>query len=374
MSVQPSPIKAIESAWKDMVAVLFSPFDYAKWLVLGLPLFLIHCGSGGGGFNGNPFGGGGPGGGPGGGAADEVVQWVDQNLALIWAIIAGIILFIVVLTILVSYLQARGIFMLINILKTGIFNLGVAWSSTTRLAHSFFLYTLTLTALSMGPPLLYVLLFLGWPFVRGFLTGQSGWPEIMSVALVFGIFWLLVWLPLTILNIVVRNFAIPVMAATDQKVIPATKEAFGLLFSSFGTSLLYLVLLFVMSIGSSIIMIAAAYLLCCLIIGCIPFVGNYAVAVVTAPVSIFIWTFCLRFVEQFGDRYKILPDDVGVPPAPPLPTFQGEMPPPSAYGSSMGGQQTGWPPAPMPPMHSPTDPGTPPPLPPMPPPQEPPRE
>jgi hypothetical protein len=369
MNDSPSPIKAFELAWKDMVAVLFAPFDYVKWLILGVPLFMINCGSGGGGGNFN-FNMGGPGGGPGRNPAEEVVQWVDQNIALVGIIIGALVMIILLTAVIASFLHSRGIFMLINLLSGSEFKLGQAWNLTSKQGNSFFLYQLFITFMWMVVPLIYVLLVLGWPFFRSVLLGEYGFAEIMAAMSVVLVYGALVLFPLWLLNIVIRNFGIPIMAAKNLKVLPATMEAFGVMASHIGASILYLLFLFVLTIAGGGVMIMVGCLLVCLIVGCIPVVGQYVLAVVTAPISVFMWCYTLRFVEQFGDQYRVLPEFLGQPTPPEQPDFTGYYPPPEGSDPSSGAYNPpSWPPAPMPPMPQGEQPPTQPDFPP----EEPPR-
>ena len=43
-----SAIEPILLAWDKMVHILFKPFDFHKWLVLGFCAFLAQCGENGG--------------------------------------------------------------------------------------------------------------------------------------------------------------------------------------------------------------------------------------------------------------------------------------------------------------------------------------
>jgi len=354
MSREVSAIKPMESAWRDMVSVLFSPFDLTRWLILGIPLFLINCGSGGGNFNGN-FGNPG-GGGSGPSPFTDVVDWVDNNLHWVAAIILAVLLVLVVIGVLVAFLQSRGTFMLVDMLSTGVFSAGTAWGRTGALANSYFLFLISVQAISWVVPLIYFFVILGWPFFRRVLLGDFVMGEIITIGIVMGLYFLLLMLPLFLLQFVVRNFSVPIMAATNQRVLAATRVAFGLISSAPGAVFVFLLLRIVLAIAAGFLMVMVAFLLCCLLVGCIPVVGQYAVAVVTAPIGIFLWCYSLRFVEQFDDRYKVLPEVVGMTPVPPLPPFDGEVPMPPHSGSPHyeGGQS--WPPAPMPPPLPPADP------------------
>jgi hypothetical protein len=347
MSREVSAFKPMESAWRDMVSVLFTPFDFIRWLILGIPLFLINCGGSGANFNGN-FNMGNPGG-SGPSPFTEAVNWVDQNMALVVGIVLAFLLVMAVFIVIVAFLQSRGVFMLVDMLSTGVFSAGTSWGRTGTLANSYFLFLISIQAISMIFPLVYFVVILGWPFLRRVLLGEFVVGEIITIGIVMGLYILLLALPLTLLTFVVRNFSVPIMAATNKRVLAATREAFGLVAAAPGALVVFLLIRIVLAVAVWMLTFMTGILLCCLIVGCIPVVGQYAVAVVTAPIGVFLWCYSLRFVEQFDERYKVLPEVVGMPPVPPLPPFDGEMPTSSSteFSSYQGGQS--WPPATMPP-------------------------
>ena len=82
----------LSRAWEHMKEMLF-PFDFTRWISLGLIAFLATLGSGGGGFNaGRRFSGGG---GQFSDASDSARQYVANNLGTV--LLVGAIIFVIAL-------------------------------------------------------------------------------------------------------------------------------------------------------------------------------------------------------------------------------------------------------------------------------------
>ena len=106
-----SAIDPITPAWNHMVRILFKPFEFKKWMLLGFCAFLAQCGEGAGSGNGSnwsnssnrqdfDF--------------DTAKQWVESNMGLVVGIVIGSFTLLIVIALLVNWLSSRGKFMLLD--------------------------------------------------------------------------------------------------------------------------------------------------------------------------------------------------------------------------------------------------------------------
>ena len=138
--MKPSVIEPISPAIEHTKRVLFDPFDFGKWLRLGFCAFLMGLGEG---------GGGGSHGGQSGVRAgnadfDPAVEWVRENLPLVVAIVAGVIVLGLLFWLLLTWLSSRGHFMFLDGVVRNRGAVVEPWREYRREANSFFLFRVCL--------------------------------------------------------------------------------------------------------------------------------------------------------------------------------------------------------------------------------------
>lgn len=295
--------------------ILFQPFDFVKWLVIGFAAFLSHLGGGGGGFNYNPrFGRGdwnwrarsvtndvfGP--------AADWPAWVLPAIA-----IGGLVVIAVVVVCL--WLGARGKFIFTDCIVRNRAAIVQPWHEFKREGNSYFLFSLLLAIIILA--LLALASFPLWmplalrgevPQGMGLLLGVSLVVVIMAV--------ILVAYSLT------SSFMIPVMYRRKC----GAGEAFGASLAAItaypGPVILYLLFLLVLYVAFAMIACLLTCVTCC--ITAIPYVGT----VILLPFHVFFMSYLLLFVRQFGPDYDAWANIVAVEPA--APTSTTTLPPPEA--------------------------------------------
>jgi hypothetical protein len=294
--MQPISITApIGQAWERMVRILFQPFDIKKWALLGFCAFLATLGSGGG-NSGN------------GGSRNsnssmpdfegEILPWIQEHIVLIVVIGLALTLVIVALMALVSWLQARGTFMFLDGITRNRGAVKEPWRNYRELGNSLFV----------------VKFVLGLVMVVGIMTISMGmlammWPVISTGADIAGsvgiilLFILVVFVLAVvggIIGFVISDLIIPTMYANDAKFWLAwdlVKE--GMLPDNVGTIFVYALFKMVLGIGVALVGLLALVLTCCL--AALPYVGS----VILLPLSVFMWSYNLYFVRQFGERVDV---------------------------------------------------------------------
>src|SRR5262245_55799516 len=198
-----SVTQPIDRALKRTALILFKPFKFGKWFVLGFCAFLSQCGEdSNGGFRLPNFGGSSGGSGGGGGPTrQEILDWFHTHLTLIIVIASASFLLIIGLSALISWLRARGTFMFIDGIATNRAAIAEPWREFRREANSLFLFTL-------GIGLLYFVMAMG---IVG-LCGWIAWPDInagrfdqsaIRAIVVGGVLFILYGITFLIINLLV---------------------------------------------------------------------------------------------------------------------------------------------------------------------------
>jgi hypothetical protein len=298
--------KPFGEAFELTKKILFQPFNFKKWLIVGFAAFL--CGHFAGvGFN-FPFGNFGQ-------HRDHNVaspdfeQWKPWLMIAIPIFIAVVLIFIVVL----SWLKARGNFIFTDCIVRNRGAIVEPWREYRREGNSYFLFLLLLMFASM---LIVAILFLFIWFPVQFLSQDSGNHAIMVLILIFGVLLILAWICFALFFGVASYFMVPVMYIRRCRALDAFREVFKLIVNNVGHFVLFCLFGFCLVLGMMMIGGIATCLTCCL--AALPYVGT----VILLPVFVCLRAFGLRFIRQFGPDYDVW---AGIPEASLTPS---SMPPP----------------------------------------------
>jgi hypothetical protein len=336
-----SVIDPIRQAFNRTRWILFQPFDLGKWLILGFCAWLASLGEGGTDFNFNGFGdnssnGNGP---DGQRFHDEVINpaitWVTANMALVIALAASVVVLVIGFTLLLTWLQSRGKFMFLD---------GVAWNRAAvvepwrrlrRLGNSLFWFRFITGLIFLFVTLGIVLgaAALAWPDIRAWSFGPNSIMALIFGSLAF-VACILVW---AVVIWMTEDFVIPAMYIRQAgvmeawrvvwreilKVHPGPVALFGLMRIVVGICAGIAILLYV---------ILGACVTCCLAL-CL-FMLPYLGTIMILPVPVFMRSYSLYFIQQFGDSWRTIatePADLWVADGPPRAS---EWPPPAPSGQA----------------------------------------
>jgi hypothetical protein len=278
---------------------LFDPFDFGKWLRLGLCAFLMSLGQGGGGGSSGYHGGGGNGGG--GSDFDPVFDWLRENLPLVILIAAGLFLLFLAFGLLLTWLSSRGHFMFLDGVVNDRGAVVAPWNEYRREANSFFLFRVCL-GLFIFLVVIVVLALCGvvaWPAIQAREPGPS-----LFLAIGLGVLLLLPFaLLMGFVGTLLDDFVKPIMYLRRVGV----REAWGIfndqMFSGrVGTFVLYFLFKIVLGMAVATIAFAATCLTCCIV--AIPYVGT----VILLPLFVFLQAYPLYFIQQFGPEWQFFRD------------------------------------------------------------------
>lgn len=283
---------------------MFRPFDLGKWFKLGFCAWLatfVEMNSGGGGSGGNweqessnqDFG--------------EVVgnarSWIDENMELIITI-GGIGLLVVVgLVILTTWLGSRGRFMFLDGVVHNRGAVAKPWNEFVALGNSLFRFQLVLSLSSF----LFFLLAIGAGLAMAWddILQERFEEAAIGGAILGGVLLFLLMLGVGFVNLFTRDFVVPTMYARNLYVSDAwevvRREVLG---AHTGTVLLYCLMKLVLSFCIAFVVLAAVLLTCCVM--AIPLMIPYLSTVMLLPTFVFMRSYSLYFLEQFGGPWRLI--------------------------------------------------------------------
>ena len=279
--------KPFGEAFDLMQTILFHPFNFKKWLVIGFAAFLSgHFG--GGGFNFPSPWGGHP-------ARTQTFnppnfeEWKPWWLILI----VTAVVIVVALIVIVAWLKGRGVFIFTDCIVRNRATIAAPWREYRKEGNSYFLFTL---AVIFGTITLFGLLFAliaGF----GFLTRGHQTMSVTAIALLVLVF--LCWIALSFIFAPLMYFTPFVMYRQRCLAVEAFRKVLSLIASNPGPFILFCLFGFVLLLATVVIGIIATCVTCCL--AAIPYVGS----VILLPVSVCLRAFGLCFLRQFGPEYDV---------------------------------------------------------------------
>ena len=276
--------KPFGEAFDLMKKILFQPFDFKKWLLVGFAAWLARLGVGGSSFN-YP------------GDRGEGVKKVDDAISqiphpILVATIVFVVFLVLVLIVVLAWLRARGGFMFIDCIVKNRGAIAEPWRDFRKEGNSFFLFSLLI-----GVGLLIFAGLLSLPLVipeikdDNFLRSH----DVYLISAIAG--WILVMILLFVAWALFTSFMMPIMYRQRCRAAEAFAAVSRLIAAHPGEILLYCLFWTVLALGSAIVGAIAVCATCC--VAAIPYVGT----VILLPLFVLLRAFSLLFLRQFGTDY-----------------------------------------------------------------------
>jgi len=279
--------KPFGDAFELMKRILFQPFDFKKWFVIGFAAWLATLGSGGGGIlNYGPN-------------RREDVQKVNNAIGQIPQpiLITGVcllVLFAVILIVLFAWLRARGSFMFIDCIVKNRGGIAEPWREFRKEGNSYFLFSLL-----VGFILLIFAGLLSLPLVFPAIR-DGNFLRTHDVYLISAIAaWVLLMILLVLAWSLIGSFMVPIMYRQRCRASEAFIVVTRLIAVHPGEILLYCLFWFVLALATAIVTCLATCATCC--IAAVPYIGT----VILLPVFVLLRSFSLLFLRQFGPDYDV---------------------------------------------------------------------
>lgn len=314
-------------AWERMLLICFRPFNLGFWFALGFCAWLAYLAEGGGSNFHVPTGGGGGGGGGGstsspGEIFHEGLRWVQSHLAIVLGLGTLVAVLLLALFLVIQWLRARGQFMFLDgIARNNRTNVVAGpWKEYGREANSFFIYQ-TLIMLIAGVLNLLALglcLAIAWADICEEVFGAGA-----ITAIILGVMLVpAVMIASMVLLACNTSFVLPIMYARRSSFGPAWREFWTCVFPGHaGSVLLFFLMLLLLNIAAAIVGIIAVCGTCCL--AALPYLGT----VVMLPVLVFLRSYSVYFLQQFGPQYTIMVESAPLSYGFPVIPLEQPMPP-----------------------------------------------
>lgn len=288
--------------------MLFKPFEWRKWFVLGFCAWLANLGEGGGpNVNLGGWGSGGPSGG-GHGPFDPLLDWGREHVGLVILVAVAAFIVILALSLVIIWLSSRGKFMFLDGVVRNRGAVVEPWHRFRTPGNSLFGFRVVfgLAALAVVFLIGGAGLAIAWPDIQAERFGAMAVAGIAVGVLLFFSFVVIV----AVIGALLEDFVVPVMYLRGVR----TLAAWGILWREilpgrFWKIVLFYLMKFVLGIGIAVVAILATCFTCCLAI--VPYLGT----VILLPIFVFMRSYSVYFLQQFGPGWQFFPAMEGPPPA-----------------------------------------------------------
>ena len=276
-----------------MVRILFQPFEFKKWMLLGFCAFLAQCGEGGGNSgnwsnwsnsnNQQRYG--------------EAKQWIESNLELVIGLAVGGIVLMMMIGLLVTWISSRGRFMLLDGIVKNRAAVSEPWTEFKTEGNSLFLFRIVVGLIAI----VGFLIAAGIPILIALPDFQTEtFSEASFTAIVFGC---LLFIPYIIACIAfsffLKIFVVPTMYLKRVRAVEGMGIAWRTLCKGhLGSAILFFLMMFLLGIVAVIVTIVATCATCCIV--ALPYIGS----VILLPISVFFVCYALTYIQQFGDGWQ----------------------------------------------------------------------
>jgi hypothetical protein len=307
--------KPFGEAFELTKKILFQPFNFEKWLIIGFAAFLAYLN--GGGFGGFRF--------PGSSnwakrvspQSENVRSFIDQLGPAWWSVIGIGILLVIAIVVILTWVRARGHFVFIDCIVRNRGAIVQPWKEYRTEGNSYFVFSLLLI-LGIVSLVIAVALIV---FVPAFIisrhehSGLAFWPLVL----------LPIILPLMFVFVTLVQFVAPLMYRRRCSAWPACTDLLSLFGKHLGIFVLYFLFSIVMGVAIAIGVVMVICMTCC--IAAIPYVGT----VILLPAYVFVQSFSLLFLRQFGPDYDVwqamAQPEMPIAPPPQIPPSAPPLPP-----------------------------------------------
>lgn len=287
---------ALKGGFKRMTKILFKPFDFTKWLILGFASFLASLGKGGGGFGLNM-----PSGEWGESGSKEINafgEWFMAHLAAVIFVAVGMMIIGFAVFLIFNWLSSRGKFIFLSGIANNREEISAPWVKYGHLGDRLFVFRLIFGLIVFFVILIFLLLgiFILYPHFK-----EESFGLLFFVKIAFAAFFMIVIaLTVALIKLILMDFVTPLMYKRDVKVL----EGFSIFYNELlKGNLISFLLFYLVKIGLSIaarfIVLFATCLTCC--IAALPYISS----VVFLPIAAFLESFTLAFLAEFGDDYNL---------------------------------------------------------------------
>ncbi len=291
-----SVVAPIRPAIERVKNVLFRPFNFGKWVAIGFCSFLAgRTGS----FHFNysnrqksfPTD-----------SFEHAKEYVLQNLSWIIPVSAVVVVIFLALVFWLLWLGSRGKFMLLHCIVNNRGEISVPWKKFAQQALSLWKLQIILALLSMANLLMFAGVIV-WSMVR-FIHQKHHFNFTELIALLpMGIAYALAAIVIGIVSIFTVHFVVPIMFLRGGTWSQGWNEFANLLRAHTGKFVWYLLFQIVLNLTKIVLLLIAVLCTCCVagVLMVIPYVN----AVFLLPVTVFMQSYQLYYLKQYGADFDV---------------------------------------------------------------------
>jgi hypothetical protein len=301
-------IKPFGEAFEMTKKILFQPFNFERWLIIGFAAFLAgHFAGGGFNFPLRNF----P---PRHANQNFSMPDLEQWKPMLPVIIAAFALIVLAFVIVITWLRARGNFIFTDCIARNRAAIVEPWREYRLEGNSYFLFLLLVM---FGAMVIFGLVAALFMVCLPVFSHGSMDHVTVAVLAVFGVLLIFAWICLIFFVGVTSYFMIPLMYVRRCHAPEAFRKVLALILENPGPFILFCLFGFCLLLGVGMISGLATCLTCCL--AALPYIGT----VILLPVFVCLRAFGLCFIRQFGSDYDVWastaePPPIAPPPSPPL--------------------------------------------------------
>jgi hypothetical protein len=308
-----SVVDPIGPAIERVKMVLFRPFSFERWIIIGFCAWLAHLAEGGGG------GGGGRGNFNASNAEEfrgmihEGREFVTANLYWLLPVTIIGVIFIIALWLLIVWLNSRGRFMFLYCVAQNKAEVKNPWYQFGEHGDRLFAFRVVLGIIAIVAMLLFTAMIVAPIFVV-----KNNLALLVVGGVVGGLLLFIGAILFMIIGKLTKDFVVPIMYLRTPSAVAAWRVLLDILAFNKARFVLYILFHIVISLAIGSIVLAIGCLTCgcacCLL--ALPFIGT----VVLLPVLVFLRSYSLFYLAQYGPEFNAFaPVPQVIPPAgPPL--------------------------------------------------------
>jgi hypothetical protein len=298
-----------------MLVILFRPFSFPKWLVVGFSAWLAGAGGCGRGagyqFSGGSWGDDWGSGRDRSGEFSEIGEFLESGWAKVAAggcmalVVLGCVLFIAFVLALI-WVNSRGKFMFLDNVIHNRARIVEPWNQFRRQGNSLFRFWLIYIGVVVAL-LALAGIFVALGIALDWFGANDELPTGIRLLLGIGAVGVLAsfMLAMAYMTFFLDAFVVPLMHRYELNVVEGWSRFLGLLRAHPWTFLLSGLVVFVLWFGVLLAVVAAGLLTCCLgfVLLLIPYVGT----VVLLPISVLYRSYTIEFLAQFDPELLAVP-------------------------------------------------------------------
>ena len=315
----PSCKTATAKAYNKMKTILFKPFNFEKWLILAFCVWMVNMFENYGqnfSFVGNldprhishlkslnipaelsSF-------------INNANSFTETKIGI--SLILGVVLLFIIIIMasiiifLLMWLKSRFDFIYLDNLKNNTQKISIPWKKYKTIGNSCFAWSIGFQAVSF---LICAVIFTILVISLFYISGETQDSTYAVTILIFSVvpFFFIFSLIYLIIFILFKHFVIPIMYKMEIKAMAAWGKVMKLIKEKPGSFIKFLLILFLYSIFSAIIVFLLILCTCCML-GClfaIPVAGGYIASLILLPIFLFFRLFGVEYLAQFGEKYDL---------------------------------------------------------------------